>query len=89
MSASDQQFKGQFKWSICGHERNQDFLQASIQRDQVAHAYLFWGPSHVGKQTTARTFAQTLLCEDATVRPCGTCSGCRQFLNGNHPDVYV
>jgi DNA polymerase-3 subunit delta' len=44
------------------------------------------GPEHVGRGTTARTFAQALNCEN-DAPPCGTCRACRLIAEDKHPDV--
>ncbi len=56
---------------LLGHERQRAELEADIQTGNVAHAYLFAGPPHVGKFTIAKWFASKLLTngqseEDAT-----------------------
>jgi DNA polymerase-3 subunit delta' len=50
---------------IIGHGRQRAELQQDIDADNVAHAYLFVGPPHVGKFTVARWFALQLLLRDA------------------------
>ena len=47
--------------SIIGHARQREQLLNDIANDNVAHAYLFTGPPHVGKATIARWFARELL----------------------------
>lgn len=80
----------QFNWSICGHEKIVHFLQSSIDSDNVSQAYLFAGPSHLGKEKVARKFIASLLCTDQEKHlPCGECLNCRQLKNGLHPDFYV
>ena len=50
--------------TLIGHEKLLGFLRTSLERDRLAHAYLFAGPEHVGKMTLARAFAAVLLGED-------------------------
>lgn len=50
--------------TVIGHEAQRADLEADIARDNVAHAYLFSGPRHVGKLTVAYWFAQKLLTRD-------------------------
>ena len=59
-----------------------------LEREAIhpAQAYLFVGPSNVGKGTVARRFAATLLCPEHGAHD-GVCTTCRRVLNGNHPDV--
>ncbi len=46
--------------SVVGQKHITGTLQAAIQRDQVAQAYLFTGPRGVGKTTCARIFAKAV-----------------------------
>lgn len=62
------------------------------------HAFLFEGPSGVGKATTARALAQAVNCERPIARRiggetietpigCGVCGACHKIEQGIHPDV--
>ncbi len=64
-------------------------LDRAIQSSRLASAYLFHGPSGVGKALVARRFAQALNCERApqSMSPCGDCETCRRIETGVHPDV--
>lgn len=63
-------------------------LRSSIKKNRVAHAYLFIGPSGVGRKLAATAFAQSLNCEHAREgNACGTCNSCRLISEGKHPDV--
>lgn len=65
---------------VIGHASVIDLLRGDINRP--AHAYLFVGPSNVGKASVARRFAAALLCGDD--------ANCvRRALGGNHPDLDV
>ncbi|MEX2543440.1 MAG: DNA polymerase III subunit gamma/tau [Trueperaceae bacterium] len=74
---------------VVGQDHVKDVLLAALQRGRASHAYLFSGPRGVGKTTTARLLAMALNCEAdaASVRPCGSCDGCRMVREGHHPDV--
>jgi DNA polymerase-3 subunit delta' len=48
---------------IIGQERALDPLRAALARGALHHAYLFAGPSGVGKATAARLLAQAANCE--------------------------
>ena len=50
-------------WSVIGQERAVSLLQRAVRSGRLSHAYLFVGPEHVGRATTARAFAQALNCE--------------------------
>lgn len=82
-------------WPIFGHQWAVQLLQRGIENagggaagapSTLHHAYLFTGPRHIGKTTLARVFAQSLLCEQPAIAPCGTCRACRLVANGAHPD---
>ena len=42
---------------IIGHKKVIDFLNKSIQKNKISHAYLFEGPERVGKKLVATKFA--------------------------------
>jgi DNA polymerase III subunit delta' len=76
-------------WPITGHDNAVDQLSRAVQSGRVNHAYLFTGPTGIGRRTLARTFAQALVCQspNRSNRPCGECSACRRVLEGTFPDV--
>lgn len=43
-----------------GHERQLQYLEKVLKNGRLAHAYLFYGPEHVGKLTVAKYFAGRL-----------------------------
>src|SRR3954454_6855184 len=64
-------------------------LTHALEHDRVAHAYLFEGPSGVGKQRAALTLATALLCPEARRGGSCTCHTCERIRAGTHPDVRV
>ncbi|NNE71215.1 MAG: DNA polymerase III subunit delta' [Rhodothermales bacterium] len=74
--------------SIIGQRRAVSALKAAVERERVAHAYLFHGPDGTGKRAAALVFAQTLLCTEEG-RPCGTCNACGKVSRLIHPDVHL
>ncbi|GAB6179073.1 DNA polymerase III subunit delta' [Desulfotomaculum defluvii] len=76
--------------NIIGHQQIIQMLKNSVQRQRVAHAYLFMGPPGIGKHTVAQGFAQLLLCDTPGAGVvCGNCRSCRQIAGGNHPDLHL
>jgi len=64
-------------------------LQGALRSGRIAHAYLFVGPSGVGRRTAALAFAQALLCSSGGEDACGTCGACRKVAVGTHPDLRI
>ena len=67
--------------SIIGHEEILKFLENSLERGRLAHAYIFLGSEDVGKETVARWWLEKLLYQ-------GEEGGERHSLE-SHPDVSV
>lgn len=73
---------------VVGQQHISQTLKNAIERDRVAHAYLFVGPRGIGKTSTARIFAKALNCvEGPTTTPCDQCDSCREIMNGHALDV--
>ena len=64
-------------------------LQSALRSGRIAHAYLFVGPSGVGRLTAARAFAQALQCSRGGEDACGICGPCRKVAAGTHPDLRI
>lgn len=75
--------------SVIGQERAVRHLRTALATPH--HAYLFVGPSGVGKETAAKAFALALNCTRAEgcLDAEGACSECLAIHHGNHPDVRV
>ncbi|MDB4948026.1 MAG: polymerase subunit gamma and tau [Gemmatimonadetes bacterium] len=69
---------------VATQEHVSQTLRAAVQRNRVAHAYLFCGPRGVGKTTLARVLAMALNCPDRTPEgePCGVCDSCTRIWAG-------
>ncbi len=79
----------QYQWDIIGHQRQVQYLQNSIENGKINHAYLFYGPEHLGKKKIAESFLFSLFCVSETkARPCGRCQNCAQIRKNIHPDVH-
>ena len=75
--------------TLRGQDEALELLRAALRSGHVGHAYLFHGPSGVGKTRAALYFARALLC-DARLpdgSPCETCESCRMALALRHPDL--
>ena len=74
--------------NIVGHRRPKELLSRALERSSVHTAYLFTGPSGVGKCLVAAEFVRALLCREAGTQtaPCGLCSSCRLAGGQAHPD---
>lgn len=76
---------------VAGQEQIKEFIQKSVERNKVSHAYILCGEKGAGRYELARLFAATLQCtaEEGTQKPCGKCKSCKQMAGGNQPDVIV
>ncbi len=75
-------------WIITGQDKAVTFLQKSLEKGSLAHAYLLVSPPHVGKMTLAVNLAMAINCESPE-RPCGKCNSCQRIATGKHADVQV
>jgi len=75
---------------IIGQTKAKEMLRRSVAQQRMSHAFLFKGPSGVGKKTLAHTFAAYINCrEPQEQEPCGQCPSCSKFRSGNHPDFML
>ncbi|MCX6356948.1 MAG: DNA polymerase III subunit gamma/tau, partial [Candidatus Aureabacteria bacterium] len=78
-----QQFDG-----VVGQEHVTTTLKNAIERDRVAHAYLFTGPRGIGKTSLARILAKAVNCaKGPTITPCDKCPSCAGIMAANSMDV--
>ena len=84
--------KKRFSWPILGHQSIVNYLQTSIINQKINHAYIFYGPEHIGKSLVADYFVNSLQCEEFNNKnkkiPCQKCNACQQIEKGIHPDIY-
>lgn len=80
---------------IKGQPRAIGTLQAQLQSGRLHHAYIFHGPSGVGKYTTATAFAEILLCAEPSstltgqLVACEGCESCLELRRNVHPDLHL
>lgn len=74
---------------VIDQERAVATLRRALDRERIAHAYLFHGAHGVGKRAVALAFAQALECRQDGPNPCGACPPCRKVDRMVHPDVHV
>jgi len=63
-------------------------FRALLKNQRLGHAYLFTGPSGVGKVETALAVARLVNCVEKGEDDCA-CPSCTKVTNSNHPDVLV
>lgn len=75
--------------SVVGQKALTATLRNSINKDRLAHAYLFCGSRGVGKTSCARIFAKTINCTNRTPdgEACNECASCREFNKGNSINI--
>ncbi len=75
---------------IKGQDNAIDFIKNSVKNNKISHAYIFSGPTGVGRKMAALNFAKALNCLDLKDgEPCGACIPCRKIDASNHPDVFI
>ncbi len=75
-------------WQIVGQSRAVSYLKKCLETSSLAHAYLFIGPSHIGKMQLAINMAQVLNCR-GNEPPCSECDSCQKIAQGKHADIQI
>lgn len=90
MSTLYRKYRPQTFADVFGQEHIKQTIIQEIQKNKIAHAYLFCGPRGVGKTTMARLLAKALNCvsraSDAH-EPCNACDACREIMDSRSLDV--
>lgn len=75
-------------WETIGQPRAIASFEHGLMKGNLSHAYLFVGPSHVGKTTLALDLARAANCQGNTP-PCGVCQSCQRITDSKHADVTI
>ncbi len=62
-------------------------LKGAIEKDKLAHAYIFYGEPGVGKWALGLELAKAVNCEKSGLDPCDSCVSCKKISRFIHPDV--
>lgn len=78
-------------WNLLGHNWAVDMLRRHIATGEARHAYLFAGPSGLGRRSLALAFARALNCTNPPAPGgfCGQCRDCKGIAAMAHPDLAV
>lgn len=71
--------------SVAGQPSVVSFLEQTVLRNKVSHAYLFVGPEGCGQKDVATALAKCLVCAKGG---CNACEECVRVDRHTHPDVY-
>ncbi len=78
--------------TICGHQKQRDFLKKSFKKNRLAHALLFAGSDSLGKRKVAMEFIKFILKEGKEKTQEDTQTENREeklIKKGRHPDLFV
>lgn len=73
---------------VVGHKKNLDYLARIFNEGNFSHAYIFHGPSKVGKRTLALELMRGVHCEEEGHEECA-CRNCRDAARGTFPDTIL
>lgn len=75
---------------LLGQEHVAKTLVNALEKEQLAHAFLFTGPRGVGKTSSARILAKIINCEKPINKSqaCGTCNSCKAFADNASFNIF-
>lgn len=74
--------------NVSGQAAVAERLTAILAGNKLSHAYLFAGPTGVGKSDMAKAFAKAILCDAGGTDACGQCVECRKVDHGTHDHLF-
>lgn len=74
---------------VVAQTRAKEVLSQSLTKNRLAHAYLFFGPSGVGKAAMAIAMGMGLNCPNTIFGGCGNCPSCSRILRLEHPAFHL
>ncbi len=77
--------------TVQGQTHAIEVIRRALANGRLHHAYLFAGPSGVGKGLAAWALTQALFCESPAPNGdgCGRCNTCLRVADRQHPDLHV
>lgn len=72
---------------VIGQQSIKQLFLSALEKDRLAHAYLFHGPEGVGMDSMALSLAMTLYCDQHLPGGCQTCPSCGRILHMEQPGV--
>lgn len=64
-------------------------LKMSILNNKISHCYIIDGVKSSGKETIAKIFSKSILCENNYGNPCLECISCKTIDSLNNPDIFI
>lgn len=81
-------YRPQIFADLVGQNHIKITLLNEIEKNEIAHAYLFSGPRGIGKTTVARLMAKAINCEKRKgSEPCNKCDSCKEIMEGRSMDL--
>ncbi len=72
---------------VIGQKLIVDSLIQSVKKNNISHAYIFYGARGTGKTSIAKIFAKAINCQDFQNDCCNKCLNCEMINNNNNIDI--